>query len=101
MITRVEVEPDMPILADKVNREEDSEATIIKHAVHDIKAMLNEAQIHLNSSFTVEYSHHYGIAKFREVIPVPQRAVLCLQQMKRWSTQLPAVTAVAARSEID
>lgn len=88
MITRVEVEPDMPILADKVNREEDSEATIIKHAVHDIKAMLNEAQIHLNSSFTVEYSHHYGIAKFREVGAV---LIDCVnrQYCKKIIVQLP------------
>ena len=44
-----------------------SDYQIIKSALHDIKALLNEARIPLNSDFKVEYSHHYGMARFREV----------------------------------
>ena len=36
-------------------------------AVREVKAMLNEAQIHLSHEFTVEISHHYGLEKFSEV----------------------------------
>lgn len=34
---------------------------------HSAKALLNEANIRLGSEFDVEYSHHYGPDKFREV----------------------------------
>jgi N-acetylneuraminate synthase len=40
---------------------------VIKSAVHEVKAMLNEARICLGPDFTVEYSHHYGIPNFRSV----------------------------------
>lgn len=40
---------------------------ILKGTLHDVKALLNEARIPLNSDFEVEYSHHYGFARFREV----------------------------------
>ncbi|MBI3899049.1 MAG: N-acetylneuraminate synthase family protein [Gammaproteobacteria bacterium] len=38
----------------------------IQSAVHDVKALLNEARIHLSSEFKVEYSHHYGMEEFRK-----------------------------------
>jgi N-acetylneuraminate synthase len=44
----------------------DPDYHVLKEAVHEVKALLNEARIALNSEFEVEYSHHYGIAKFRE-----------------------------------
>ena len=40
---------------------------IIKSAIHEVKAFLNEANIILNSEFEVEYSHHYGIKNFKKV----------------------------------
>jgi N-acetylneuraminate synthase len=40
---------------------------LIKKAIHEVKAMLHEANIHLNTDFKIEYSHHYGIEKFREI----------------------------------
>ena len=43
-----------------------SEVHVIKDAVHEVKALLNEARIPLSSEFEVEYSHHYGIPKFRD-----------------------------------
>ncbi|WP_041484407.1 N-acetylneuraminate synthase family protein [Prochlorococcus marinus] len=39
---------------------------VLKSAVHEVKALLNQAQIKLNSEFEVEYSHHYGIENFKE-----------------------------------
>ena len=40
---------------------------ILKKAVHEVKAMLHQAEVHLNTDFKIEFSHHYGIEKFREV----------------------------------
>jgi sialic acid synthase SpsE/mannose-6-phosphate isomerase-like protein (cupin superfamily) len=44
----------------------DPDALVIKKAVHEVKGMLNEARIELGPDFTIEYSHHYGMARFRE-----------------------------------
>jgi len=35
-------------------------------AIHTIKAMLNEAKVVLNTEFSAEFSHHYGMAQFPE-----------------------------------
>lgn len=43
-----------------------SDVRVLKSAVHEVKALLNLARVRLNSEFAVEYSHHYGIANFRE-----------------------------------
>ena len=40
--------------------------SVLKSAVHDVKAQLNKAGVVLGSEFEVEYSHHYGIENFRE-----------------------------------
>jgi N-acetylneuraminate synthase len=63
----VEINPDAPVLTEAINVPEDPDYAVIKTAIHEIKAMLNEARIILNSEFEVEYSHHYGIQKFREI----------------------------------
>lgn len=39
---------------------------LIKKSIHEVKAMLSEARIILNSEFEVEYSHHYGVKNFRK-----------------------------------
>lgn len=36
-------------------------------SIHTIKAMLNEAQVSLPSTFETEFSHHYGIGRFAEI----------------------------------
>lgn len=41
--------------------------TVIKSAIHEVKAMLNEAGIPLSHEFQTEYSHHHGVARFREI----------------------------------
>jgi sialic acid synthase SpsE/D-lyxose ketol-isomerase len=61
-----DVKADEPIMSEHVRLAENPDYQIIKKAVHDVKAMLNEARIALNSEFGVEYSHHYGISNFRE-----------------------------------
>ena len=45
----------------------DEEISILKKAIHEVKAMLAHEKIPLTSDFTTEYSHHYGIANFRKV----------------------------------
>jgi N-acetylneuraminate synthase len=52
---------------DGISTPEDEDVQIIKSAVHEVKALLNEARIHLGPDFVVEYSHHYGIPNFRKV----------------------------------
>ena len=57
---------DEPVMLAGVQCPPEPELQVIKSAVHDVKALLNEARIKLNSEFAVEYSHHYGISKFRQ-----------------------------------
>jgi sialic acid synthase SpsE/quercetin dioxygenase-like cupin family protein len=66
IIALINMEPDEAIPANQVELPEDSDYQIIKTAIHEVKAMLNEAGIVLNSDFKVEYSHHYGIQRFRD-----------------------------------
>lgn len=40
---------------------------LIKSAIHDVKALLNEAAVPLSSQFQVEFSHHHGMKNFRDV----------------------------------
>ena len=40
---------------------------VLKKSIHEVKAMLNQASITLNSEFGIEFSHHHGADKFREV----------------------------------
>ncbi len=58
--------PDQPIMAEAVDIETDQGTITLKQAVHEIKALLNEAKIQLGSDFKVEYSHHYGLENFRK-----------------------------------
>lgn len=66
IIASEDIAPDEPVMTSSVLLPPDPEIKVIKSAVHDVKALLNEACISLNSEFEVEYSHHYGIPKFRE-----------------------------------
>jgi sialic acid synthase SpsE/quercetin dioxygenase-like cupin family protein len=54
------------VFEDKVTLPEVSDSHIIQTSLHEVKAMLNEACIPINSNFKVEYSHHYGVKNFRE-----------------------------------
>jgi sialic acid synthase SpsE/mannose-6-phosphate isomerase-like protein (cupin superfamily) len=66
IFAQVSIAPDEPIRMERVSIPEEPDYQIIKGAIHEVKALLNEARIILNSEFEVEYSHHYGIANFRE-----------------------------------
>jgi sialic acid synthase SpsE/mannose-6-phosphate isomerase-like protein (cupin superfamily) len=63
---QVNVLPDGPLILETLAMPAPSEVQVIKDAVHEVKALLNEARIPLSAEFEVEYSHHYGIPKFRE-----------------------------------
>ncbi len=67
---------------------EDADAMVIKRAIHEVKALLNEARIRLGSEFKVEYSHHHGIANFRKTGAV---IVECINReyCKKLIIQLP------------
>ena len=55
------------ILKNKVISISNSQSIILKKTIHKVRAMLNEAKIFLDSSFTVEYSHHHGLKKFDKI----------------------------------
>ncbi|MET0308789.1 MAG: N-acetylneuraminate synthase family protein [Sphingomonas sp.] len=61
------VAPDAPINLSSVSLPSDRHEQVLKHAIHDVKALLAYARVPLSHEFTTEYSHHYGIANFREV----------------------------------
>jgi N-acetylneuraminate synthase len=58
-------ERDEPVMAASVSVPRYSERQEIYGAIHEVKAMLNEARIALPSDFKLEISHHYGMANFR------------------------------------
>jgi len=58
---------DSPILLSNVNIPPEPDNKVLIQAIHDVKAMLSQASIVLDSRFNVEFSHHYGVSKFREV----------------------------------
>lgn len=60
------IKTDAPVLASQVEAPPEPDHVVIKSAIHEVKAQLNEAGVVLNSEFNVEYSHHYGIRNFRE-----------------------------------
>ena len=66
IVAQADVKADAPVLLAQVSIPHDPDYQVLKEAVHEVKAQLNEACIALNSEFEVEYSHHYGISKFRE-----------------------------------
>ena len=44
----------------------EDDSKVIKKAIHEVKALLNKASVYLDSSFEVEYSHHYGVKNFNK-----------------------------------
>jgi sialic acid synthase SpsE/uncharacterized cupin superfamily protein len=64
--TKKAIDANGPVLEADVEIPLNPERLIIQKAIHEVKAMLNQARIILNNEFRVEYSHQYGVAKFRE-----------------------------------
>lgn len=58
---------DGPILVRDVALPKPPVEQMFYRSIHEAKAMLNEARIPLGPSFTVEFSHHFGPERFREV----------------------------------
>lgn len=88
VVAKAEVAPDAPLMQAAVEVPDDPDYQVIKTAVHEVKALLNEARVALNSEFVVEYSHHYGIPRFREVGAV---IINCINRSycKKLIVQLP------------
>ncbi len=59
-----DLEPDEPLQRSAVQVPGDSDKQVLFTAIHTIKGMLNEARIALNTEFSAEFSHHYGLARF-------------------------------------
>ncbi len=56
-----------PVLVQGSQMPQPSVQKIFYKSIHDARALLNEARIAVGSSFRVEFSHHYGPDRFREV----------------------------------
>ena len=67
MVATRDARADEPLAWAAVEYPPDPPRVAIQSAVHEVKALLNEARIHLGSEFKVEYSHHYGMESFRKV----------------------------------
>ena len=88
ILAEADVKTNNPLLLDGVRMPSAPDFKVIKDAVHEVKALLNEARIALNSEFDVEYSHHYGIPKFREY-GVVMINVINREYCKKILVQLP------------
>ncbi len=60
------IEAHQPIFDRTISQQANPDRLVLQAAIHEAKAMLNEANIALNSEFHTEYSHHYGIQNFRK-----------------------------------
>lgn len=67
IVTKSDISDDAPAMFDNLEIPGESADMVIKKSIHEVKAMLHEAGVHLNADFKTEYSHHYGVDKFREV----------------------------------
>jgi N-acetylneuraminate synthase len=64
---RTALSPDAPLLLNQMEAPRQPVEQIFYRSIHEAKGLLNEARIALGSSFSVEFSHHYGLERFREV----------------------------------
>lgn len=67
IVLDVAASKDAPLLMADISCPQPTPIAVLKSAVHEVKALLNEAGVELNSDFQIEFSHHYGMANFREV----------------------------------
>lgn len=59
--------PDAPLQLAGLKLPSDPGALVLKRAIHDVKAMLAESHVVLDTGFQVEFSHHFGMERFREI----------------------------------
>jgi N-acetylneuraminate synthase len=67
MVSQEAIDVNQPLIRGNFILDEDPCEHIIKSAIHEVKALLAYARVPLTHEFTTEYSHHKGIANFREV----------------------------------
>lgn len=65
-VAQADIAVDAPLLTSDVSLPENANDRILKEAIHEVKALLNQARIALNTEFEVDYSHHYGVENFRK-----------------------------------
>ena len=56
-----------PIFPENISKKVNNKIQVLKESIHEVKAMLNMAEISLSTDFGIEFSHHYGAEKFRQV----------------------------------
>lgn len=56
-----------PIFPENISNIVSKKSQVLKESIHEVKAMLNMASISLSTDFGIEFSHHYGAEKFRQV----------------------------------
>lgn len=61
------VKADQPLGSENLALPGDPHESVIKNAIHEVKALLAYARVPLTHEFTTEYSHHYGVVNFRDV----------------------------------
>jgi sialic acid synthase SpsE/quercetin dioxygenase-like cupin family protein len=66
IVAKEDMDAEKAIMIEQIEYPANPPRMVIQKAVHEVKALLNEAKIPLNSEFKVEYSHHYGMENFRE-----------------------------------
>jgi N-acetylneuraminate synthase len=88
IVCKKEFAANAPVLVEQVEPPAEGDELVIKHAIHEVKALLNEAKIRLGPEFKVEYSHHYGIPRFLETGAV---LIECISRdyCKKLVVQLP------------
>lgn len=91
IVARSSVDTDRAVLIDAIDVPSNQDVLVIKRAVHEVKALLNHARVPLSHDFTTEYSHHYGIPRFREVGAVLIN-VINREYCKKILVQLPGQT---------
>jgi sialic acid synthase SpsE/mannose-6-phosphate isomerase-like protein (cupin superfamily) len=57
---------DAPVMLQGITRPASTERAVLFRTIHEIKAMLNEARIALNTDFRLEFSHHFGLTEFEK-----------------------------------
>lgn len=66
IVAQRDLAPDQPLCLGDLQIPHNPDQQVLFTAIHTIKAMLNEARIVLNTDFEAEFSHHYGLARFKE-----------------------------------
>jgi N-acetylneuraminate synthase len=67
IVSNADMGKDAALMEAEISMPKAQPISVLKGAVHEVKALLNEASVELNSDFQIEFSHHYGIENFLEV----------------------------------